>query len=304
MTLTLRTDEDGQYVMHEGEADSMMLEDAGDGMVYELEEVDPAGPVSVSVTFLDNQLTEGISLAEGSDGDVYALPLGEEAKAAYDTAREAEDLSADDVRVTRVDDGRVDTEWAEETTFTAYASGVYAIRNRSAAVTESGGEEEEGTDEEGTDEEGTDEEDTDEEGVDEEGTDEEGLDEAETDFSQGMDLSDSDAEEWVDSLPEDVMLFESESSVSAEESSEEEEESADAIEEPTDEAEDSTDEEEEPERSRRTKRRNLLTRQRSPRTRKRQRMKTRLLTRKRSRKKQLMKTNGPIQISRIPKQLK
>lgn len=118
--LVHKTDEDGDWVTREsdGQGDSGLLELEEDGVIYEMEEVRPEGAVNVSVTFLQEQLSGQIALADGNDASVYRLSLGGD---------DGEDVSPENISVSAVEDAYIETEW-EETGFTASSSAVYAVK--------------------------------------------------------------------------------------------------------------------------------------------------------------------------------
>ena len=142
--LVHKTDEDGDWVTREsdGQGGSGLLELEEDGVIYEMEEVRPEGAVNVSVTFLQEQLSGQIALADGNDASVYRLSLSGD-----DGLQEGEDVSPENVSVSAVEDAYIETEW-EETGFTASSSAVYAVKRETSEGEEMSDVEETSDDEE------------------------------------------------------------------------------------------------------------------------------------------------------------
>ena len=128
--LVHKTDDEGNWLIREDDGESSSIFDLkADGVVYEMREVQPEGPVQIAISFTADELNT-IHLENGDAAAVTALPLSQGAGADHEA------ISAEDVHAEPVYDAWVGTDGSEEASFTAYSSTVYAIRNTEAPAIE------------------------------------------------------------------------------------------------------------------------------------------------------------------------
>ena len=128
--LVHKTDDEGNWLVREDDGESSSIFDLkADGVVYEMREVQPEGPVQIAISFTADELNT-IHLENGDAAAVTALPLSQGAGADHEA------ISAEDVHAEPVYDAWVGTDGSEEASFTAYSSTVYAIRNTEAPAVE------------------------------------------------------------------------------------------------------------------------------------------------------------------------